>query len=85
MVFPSRFICAGPAFSTLESFVPAPYFRKTFEVSDVTAPCNILVTGLGFYRIWVNGREITKGLLAPYISTPITSSILTSTIFLLTS
>ena len=70
MEFPSRFICAGPAFSTLESFVPAPYFRKTFEVSDVTAPCNILVTGLGFYRIWVNGREITKGLLAPYISNP---------------
>ncbi len=70
MQFPSRFLCAGPVFSTLEHFVPAPYFRKTFEVADPAAPCGILVTGLGFYRLWINGKEITKGILAPYISNP---------------
>ena len=70
MQFPTRFLCAGQAFSTLEKFVPAPYFRRTFEVADPAAPCGILVTGLGFYRLWINGTEITKGILAPYISNP---------------
>lgn len=70
MQFPHSFLCAGKAYSSLEQFVPAPYFRKTFTVEHVNAPCSILVTGLGFYRLWINGKEITKGILAPYISNP---------------
>ena len=70
MIFPSTFICAGPDFATFDRFVPAPYFRKTFPVTDKNSPASLLITGLGFYRLWINGREITKGLLAPYISSP---------------
>ena len=28
------------------------------------------ICGLGFYRLYVNGKDITKGLLSPYISQP---------------
>ena len=68
MDFPRQFICATEEYTTYHNFVPAPYFRKTF-IADA-ADCRLRVTGLGFYRVWINGREITKGLLAPYISNP---------------
>ena len=68
MEYPLQFICASEEYSTYRRFVPAPYFRKTFFAD---APvCRLRVTGLGFYRVWINGKEITKGLLAPYISNP---------------
>ncbi|MCH5197778.1 MAG: family 78 glycoside hydrolase catalytic domain [Oscillospiraceae bacterium] len=68
MEFPKQFICASEEFSSYQKFVPAPYFRKTFFAD--TDKCRLLVSGLGFYRVWINGKEITKGLLAPYISNP---------------
>ena len=68
MDYPGQFICASQAYATYRRFVPAPYFRRSF-VPDESA-CRLRVTGLGFYRVWINGREITKGLLAPYISNP---------------
>lgn len=68
MDFPKQFVSAGEDYTTYHRFVPAPYFRKTFFAD--AAECRLRVTGLGFYRVWINGREITKGLLAPYISNP---------------
>lgn len=68
MVFPGKFICAGTKMNSYQSFVPSPYFRKEFFASS--ADGRLLVSGLGFYRVWINGTEITKGLLAPYISNP---------------
>ncbi len=68
MDFPKQFICASNEMNSYRHFVPAPYFRKTFFTD--TADCKLRVTGLGFYRVWINGEEITKGLLAPYISNP---------------
>jgi len=68
MEYPKQFICAATAYTTYRHFVPAPLFRKTFFAD--AADCRLRVTGLGFYRVWINGTEITKGLLAPYISNP---------------
>lgn len=65
----SRFICASERFCTVENFVNAPYIRKTFELKDFKT-AKIYVCGLGFYRIFINGKDITKGLLCPYISNP---------------
>lgn len=70
MKFPTAFICASAEYSSLTHFVPSPYFRRAFTVCEGNAPASLLVTGLGFYRVWINGTEITKGLLAPYISNP---------------
>ncbi len=69
MDFPGRFYRATDTYGTYEKHVNAPYIRKTFELSDVKKAV-VTVSGLGFYDLWVNGRKITKGLLAPYISNP---------------
>jgi alpha-L-rhamnosidase len=70
MIFSEKFISATPAFEyeTYEKIVPAPYMRKSFELEKAPGKAEITVTGLGFYKLFVNGKDITKGLLAPYIS-----------------
>ena len=48
--------------------VPAPYFRRAFTLDFLPQIAEITVCGLGFYELTVNGVNITKGPLAPYIS-----------------
>lgn len=69
MNFPNTFICATREISTLDRHIPAPYFRKSF-VSDCEAEAHIIISACGFYELYINGRNITKGALAPYISNP---------------
>ena len=70
MKFSEKFICAGKEFSTWEKHIPAPYFRKEFTVENDVDSADITVTGLGFYILYINGVDVTKGILAPYISNP---------------
>lgn len=70
MKLSSSFIYASPEFTEFSRFVPSPYFRKTLSFETIPEKCEITVCGMGFYRLWINGKEITKGLLAPYISNP---------------
>lgn len=70
MKFSSSFIFASPEINELEKFVAAPYFRKVVCFDRLPEKAEITLTGLGFYRLWINGTEITKGILAPYISNP---------------
>ncbi len=64
------FIKATEERCEFEHHVAAPYFRKSFEVEFLPTKASLSICGLGFYCIWVNGKEITKGALAPYISNP---------------
>lgn len=70
-MFSKKFIRATEDFSTLEHFVPNPYFRRSFQVdaSSIKA-VKLTICGLGFYKLYINGSDITKGFLAPYISAP---------------
>lgn len=68
MEFSKKFVCECLEFSTYEKNVPAPLFRKSFVLDKAPDTAEILICGLGFYELFVNGRKITKGLLAPYIS-----------------
>ena len=70
MNFPQRFIHATARYSDIAAHVPAPYFRKTFHLDDEADTAQILICGLGFYRLFINGHDVTKGFLAPYISNP---------------
>lgn len=69
-MFSSNFVSRSKEFATFIKFIPAPYMRKTFYLSEIKGNEKVVISGLGFYRFWVNGKEITKGLLAPYISNP---------------
>lgn len=63
----NKFIKATNEYCTYDKHVPAPYMRKTFDVKD-TSKGEITISGQGFYRLFINGKEITKSFLAPYIS-----------------
>lgn len=70
MKFSDKFIKANDALCDFENPVPAPYFRKSFVLHALPARAEITVCGLGFYELYINGKNVTKGPLAPYISNP---------------
>lgn len=48
----------------------APYFRRCFEIGVPVRSAKLLICGLGYYELYLNGTNITKGHLAPYRSNP---------------
>ena len=66
-MFSNKFIKATENYCTYEKHVNAPLFRKIFDVKD-NKNGEIIICGLGFYRLFINGKEITKSYLSPYIS-----------------
>ncbi len=70
MKFPYHFVAATTELTTYEKHIPAPIFRHRFDLECIPEKAGISILTPGFYELWVNGRKITKGLLAPYISNP---------------
>ena len=70
MNFPMNFIAAGTDYSTLTHQVSAPYLRKSFALASQPLKAEMLICGLGFYDLYINGTRVMKGELAPYISNP---------------
>ncbi len=68
MRFSDKFVCECTEYSTYSKNIPAPLFRKSFTLEKAPENAEILICGLGFYDLFVNGQKITKGYLAPYIS-----------------
>ncbi len=65
-----HFIKATEKFCTLEEHVPAPLFRKNFTIEGDVKTASLSICAPGFYRLYINGTDITKGHIAPYISNP---------------
>ena len=65
-----RFIKATEDYSTLTRHIPAPYLRRSFTLDSAPTSARISISGLGFYILYINGENITKGHIAPYISNP---------------
>ena len=68
MLLSDKFICAGDKYSTISERIPAPIFKKTVLISSSIQKAEITVCGLGFYELYLNGENITKGRLSPYIT-----------------
>lgn len=68
--FSRKYVAAGIEYSSYTKHVRAPLFRKSLNCSKKPQNAEILITGLGFYRLFINGTEITKGFIAPYVSNP---------------
>ena len=62
------FICASTERGTLTAPIPAPLFRKEFRIGKELSGASLRICGLGLYRLFINGTDITKGAFAPYIS-----------------
>lgn len=65
-----HFIGATEERCTLKKHVPAPLLRRSFRLEQMPDRARLSVCGLGFYMLYLNGENITKGPLAPYISNP---------------
>lgn len=65
-----KFIAASQIAADFDMPVAAPYLRRSFALDAIPSEASISICGLGFYALWINGREITKGPMAPYISNP---------------
>ena len=67
--YPYSFITAGNDYADIEHFVSAPFFRKKFTAAK-NAKAEKIIGASGFYRLFINGKDITNGEHAPYISNP---------------
>ena len=65
-----KFIAATTEMCDFGAHVAAPYLRREIEIEDGTVKAEMSVCGLGFYRFWLDGEELTRGLLSPYITNP---------------
>lgn len=65
-----NFIKATEKYSEVYDHVPAPLFRKSFVIDKKPEKAEISICGLGFYVLYVNGVNVTKGHIAPYVSNP---------------
>lgn len=63
------FVCAGEQFSTYQKNVPAPLFRKEFNLQEKTE-ATLTIGATGFYELYLNGERITKGYLSPFVANP---------------
>ena len=66
MVCKNNFIKATNELNEFTSHVPAPYFRRTFESDG--KPLKLTIAVCGFYELYFNGKNITRGFLSPYVS-----------------
>ena len=70
MRFSNRFVCATTEYNTFEKHVANPQFRKSFMLTSLPNTAEITICGLGYYELYVNGQNITKGYMAPYRANP---------------
>ena len=63
-----HFIHATVEYSTVEKQVPAPYFRRKFQVKEDLNEAKLQICRIGFDELHINGKDITKGYLAAYRS-----------------
>lgn len=68
MKLSDKFIKANNNICDFDNHIPAPYIRKCINLDFLPSKAEITICGLGFYELYVNGKNVTKGPLAPYIS-----------------
>ena len=65
-----KFYTATSEYCDYKHHVPAPCIRKTFYLDKISESAILTICGLGFYRLYINSVDITRGALAPYITNP---------------
>lgn len=64
------YIAGGERYNTPEQPVSAPIFRRkfTYRQGKNKNGVKLKISATGFYRLFLNGAELTKGYFAPYIA-----------------
>lgn len=63
MIFSSKFIKANDAICDFNNHVPAPYMRPEFDLPFSPEKAEITICGLGFYELYINGKNVIGILL----------------------
>ena len=63
-MFSEKFVAATKEYCTFEKHIAAPYMRKTFQLEEMPKNCSLTICGLGIYRLYVNGKDITYSYFA---------------------
>lgn len=64
----AKYLAGSETYCTVAHPVNAPLFKRIFDYDGKC--CLLRIATTGFYRLFFNGTELTKGFLAPYISNP---------------
>jgi len=64
-----RFYTTGRPPAGWQNPVPAPLFSRRFFLDELCG-AQLTVGATGFYELYLNGKRITKGYLAPYTANP---------------
>ena len=70
MVLSKKFICYKNEYNEFNKHISAPAFRRVFDVTDKIKSAELSVCGLGYYKAFINSKEITRGLLSSYTANP---------------
>lgn len=65
-----KYISATKEYCSRERHVNAPILRKKFSYTKTEKPVTLEIAVTGFYRVYVNGKDVTKGYFAPQINNP---------------
>lgn len=65
-----KYISATKEYCSRERHVNAPILRKKFSYTKTEKPVMLEIAVTGFYRVYVNGKDVTKGYFAPQINNP---------------
>lgn len=63
-----QYIAGSIQYNTIKTPISAPLFKRVFDWDKQGG--RIEISAAGFYRLFLNGKELTKGFFAPYISNP---------------
>jgi len=50
------------------AFHPAPFFRKTFSLSEKQLAAEVKISGLGYYELYINGAKVGDHVLDPVVT-----------------
>lgn len=65
-----KFIRGTENYATYHNYVAAPILRRSFELEFEPRCSKLEICVSGFYELYVNGKNITKGKLAPFVNNP---------------
>ncbi|MBE6580858.1 MAG: hypothetical protein E7650_04475 [Ruminococcaceae bacterium] len=66
----AKYIKAEPVAAAYSHNDPAPFFRKSFQLSTLPKQATLSVQSPGFVKVYVNGKDITDHLFLSPISDP---------------
>lgn len=64
----ARWISAIRNTEPVPPLLPAPYFRKEFQLPEEIASARLYISGLGYYEAFINGRKVGDHLLDPAVT-----------------